>query len=416
MAPVFQVEMRWQCSTCKHENLGRHKKCQGCGKPKGQERFYDAPGTETPTLADAVTDPDLIEQAEAGPDWECIYCGSHQRRDSGECAECGSKPGDSREHETKWDDGTRGPAATGKTVLEELESEDAQVKEEIAADAAEEVATYRVAPKRKVAPRPVAVEPLPPIPMKAHFPVKRAAFGILAIVLLSLGGWLILRTHVVDARVTDLSWRYVVHVDRNQVVRDEGFDENQPGDAFDVESVGMRHHHYRQVPDGTRQVPYSEQYQCGESCSTSPVRCSSNKNGFKTCSGGDRSCSPKYCSRTRYRTETKYRDVSVEEMYYRWKVWRWRHNRDVVAQGTVDEPRWPEDWEIKLNVDLGPEVREERAIKEATHEVTFTDRDGDRHVYQAKDLNDFRLYPIGTARKLRVGLAHGVEVLPPDRS
>jgi hypothetical protein len=413
MSPVFQVEMRWQCSTCQHENLGRHKKCRGCGKPKGRERFYDAPGTETPTVADAVTDPDLVEQAEAGPDWECVYCGGHGRRDNGECINCGSKQGDSREHETKWDDGTVGPAAEGKTELEELQAEDAKVKEEIAAEATEEVVGYRTAPKRKVAPKPVAVEPLPAIPMRSPFPVRLAAFGTLVAILLGVGGWLIFRTRVVEATVTALSWQHTVHVERYQVVRDEGFD--PPGDATDIDSVGMRHHHYKQVPDGTKQVPYTEQYQCGESCSTTPVRCSSNKNGFKTCSGGDRRCSPKHCSRTKYRTETKYRDVSVEQMWYRWKAWRWRHNRDVVAQGTTDTPHWPSDEEVGLNKGLGSEAKGERASREVDYMVVFTDREGEEHIYEPATVEEFGRYPVGTGHRLRVGVARGIEVLPPGK-
>lgn len=81
--------MRWRCSACEHENLGRHKQCQHCGKPKDREVFYDAPGEVS--RADAITDAALLEQATAGADWECAYCGSHQRKDSGACVQCGAQ-------------------------------------------------------------------------------------------------------------------------------------------------------------------------------------------------------------------------------------------------------------------------------------------------------------------------------------
>jgi predicted nucleic acid-binding Zn ribbon protein len=162
-SPVLRL-----CSTCKSANLGRHKACQHCGKPKEGEPFYDAPEDEEVVL----TDSKLIKQATAGPDWECAYCGSHQRRDSGECAQCGAEQGLSRGHKNR---------------------------------------------KRKA-----------------------AMAGVLAVSLIGLLCYLLFRTRIVDATVTAVAWTYTVHVDRYQVTKGEGFDEDRPGEAFDVKSVGSR--------------------------------------------------------------------------------------------------------------------------------------------------------------------------------
>ncbi len=116
---TYQIEMWWSCSTCKTDCLGRHKKCTHCGKAKGREPFFDKEdlGPEA-----AVTNTELLKQATAGSDFECRFCHSHNRRDDGNCAECGSMQGDSRNHPTKWNDGKIGPAGSGMNVYEEAQS------------------------------------------------------------------------------------------------------------------------------------------------------------------------------------------------------------------------------------------------------------------------------------------------------
>lgn len=513
--PVEHFEMRWRCSTCKTENLGRHKTCQHCGKPKGREAFYDAPAHEEI----ALRDPKLVKQATAGSDWECAYCGSHQRRDSGECAECGAEQGRSRGHKTKWDDGDEGPSGQGITdaelaelmakqearivgrarargaptwgapkygnrieklspkEVEALKAEQdaeilrvlfdnptinapADVTRERVKDAARQIGislgvhrraieevrrkavegvgppgvtddeidelverakrgAYRGGPDDRKAdktPPPIELEPESepePESWRPPFWTKRkkwAAVGLLAASLIGVLCYFLFRTRIVDATVTAVQWVHTVEVERYQITSGEGFAEDKPGDAFDVVSVGMRHHHYDRVPDGTKQVPYQEQYQCGENCTTTPRVCSSNQNGFKTCSGGDRVCSPRYCTRTKYRTETKYRDVSVEKMYYHWKVWRWRHHRNVVANGTTDEPHWPSAEQIALNENLG-RGEKERERRHTKYVVTFTDTDGDEHSYKPDGLGEFMDLRPGVQKRLRVGVARGTQIV-----
>ncbi|MCA9606483.1 MAG: hypothetical protein KC619_12845, partial [Myxococcales bacterium] len=69
-----KIEMHWVCSSCGHRNLGRHKSCQRCGDPKDASEPWLMP--EDPGAAPSVTDPALLRQANAGPDWQCGYCGS----------------------------------------------------------------------------------------------------------------------------------------------------------------------------------------------------------------------------------------------------------------------------------------------------------------------------------------------------
>jgi len=457
--PTFQVEMRWRCSTCEHENLGRHKECLNCGKPKGREEFYDAPGTgdSEVSIRDAVTDPELIKQAKAGADWECAFCKSHQRRDSGECVECGApNQAEARKAREKWDweaskkvgkpqrkqpewlmaavEAMVNPKRTvvrNKTFTSADDILDAVAEAERDKDIDDRVSAVEGKGYRGRAVEvqsdpgstpPVEVEPdsratwRPPFWTKTK---KAATIGVLAATLIGVLCYFLFRTRIVDAEVTTVAWTHTVKVDRYQVVRQSGFD--RPGDAFDVQSEGMRHHHYKQVRDGTKQVPYNERYACGTTprvCRTTPVRCSTNNNGFKTCSGGNQVCSggdTKYCNRTKYRTEPKYKDVSVKREHYRWKVWRWKHNRNVVSKGTTEAPEWPSEAAIALGVALGPEAKKERESgRQAVYEVTFTDTEGETYGYTPTGLDEFMELRPGVKHRIKVGTARSTEIVRPE--
>lgn len=414
--PTWQQEMGWYCATCEKLNRGRYKECQNCGKPKEREPFVDLPG-EGEGIEWAVKGPELVKQAEAGSDWECIFCRSHQRRDNGECANCGAVQGESRDHATKWDDGTVGPGGSGLTEQEAIEAEIADQEQEQRAKAIEGQ-SYRGRKRSRMHLESefeaVTSEVKPPFWNRQ----KKVGAGVmLGVALVGLILFLLFRTRIVDATVTAVFWEHKVHVERYQIQRGEGFDEDQPGDAFDVESHGTRHHHYKKVPDGTKQVPYTERYACGTTprvCTTTPVRCTTNNNGFKTCTGGDQRCTggdTKYCTRTKYRTETKYKDVSVRETWYSWKVWRWGHNRTVAEQGNDLEPRWPTAEKVALNKRLGTGEKE-RERKEARYQTTFRDEDGDVHEYTPKSLAEYQSLPLGAKKRLKVSVAGSPEILP----
>jgi hypothetical protein len=357
--PVFHVEMRWRCSACQQENLGRFKDCQMCRKPKDGEPFYDAPEAASPTLAQAVQDEGLIRQATAGADWSCKFCGSHQRRDSGLCGNCGADQ-----------DGAARPAKyDGERAL----------------------------------PQPAA---------KKDWPGRgwAIAMGVLSslFTLILFFSW-VLRTREVQAEVVARSWEHKVVVERYKVVPSEGFE--RPSDAFDVVNQGQRFHHNDKVQDGTTREAYTERVACGQECTTTPTRCTTNNNGFKTCTGGDQKCSTKYCSETRYRDVPRYKDVPVYRDYYSWKAWRWAHERDVIESGVEDSPRWPTDSAIALEKTCAPQEKE-RAERKASYRVVFKEEDGSRYEYAAETLEQFESLELGEARTIRVTASDEVTLVP----
>lgn len=83
-------EGRWLCASCGRENLGRHEICEeGCGRARDKNvRFY------LPENSPIITDPDLVAEAGAGPNWNCDHCGGantnlHQGNVVISCGHCG---------------------------------------------------------------------------------------------------------------------------------------------------------------------------------------------------------------------------------------------------------------------------------------------------------------------------------------
>lgn len=410
---TYQIEMWWCCSKCNTDNRGRYKNCTQCGKTKGREPFFDK---EDLGPEDAITDPSLLKQALAGSDFECKFCGSHNRRDNGDCNECGALQGESREHITKWNDGDIGPGGSGMNALEEAQSLDGPSLE------ADKQPTTQIKKTPKPTPNITTKESnqesdQEEIPF--HIPrhkidLKKAS--IIAFVTLSIitAAYFLFRTRIIDAEITSVSWTHMVHVERYQQVHDAGFRESIPGDASEVSSMGERHHHYEKKFDHTEE--YSCQKPCGEdchttprNCSTTPKHCSSNKNGFKTCSGGnkvctggDRVCKTKYCSKTC--TRDIYKDVSIRAIYYRWVVWRWKFDRTVIEEGKDNNPYWPSPAKVNLQ-------NKERTSQSQDYTIWFTDADGNTHRYSPSSEEEFRTLLPGTKKKVKVRIIGPNEII-----
>lgn len=370
--PNFQVEMLWRCSACQSEVLGRFKACGGCGKPKGDELFYSAEDGEPPTLEAAVTNPQLIALATAGADWTCPFCRHRQSRVQKVCNGCGGATSHQDACASEQDEPVPTPPARTSAG-----------------------GPLRSTPTNR---RPAAFDVL--------FGLVICVFAILA-----LRGFVEpLVGHDVTGRVASRSWKHSVVVERYQIVEGSGFAEGRPSDAFAVVEDGTRHHHYTQVPDGTSQQAYTQRVACGQDCRTTPVSCRSNNNGFKTCTGGDRVCSTRYCSEVRYRAVPRFQSVSVLAPWYTWRSWQWKANRTLETHGAEEVPTWPADSEVALDANCGAGEKE-RLTREASYEVLFESTKGTRVSWQTHDLAQFIELRLGATRPLHVDGFKRVQLL-----
>jgi hypothetical protein len=421
--PTYQVEMLWTCRICKNaDNLGLSKHCTNCGKPKDdrdEEHFPD-----DLSEAAALTG-EKQKKALAGPDWKCKYCQTLQNSLGPCCGECGC---DQNTGTIPW---------TGPSLIA---TEDGSLPRVVAIrvdppthsgarggsgspfDDQKVQPIYPAAAKSSAPPvntsNPVEFDVEPPVPTRPFW-TQRVVLGLIGIPLLLVLLWLVFRTKVVEAQVTALAWEHRVVVDRYQVDAKDGWDPDPS--AFNVQDHGPRIHHYDHVRVGSHQESYQESYSCGQNCTTPSCyttsrNCTSNKNGTATCTGGDRICpSPvcttKYCNRTAYRTVDDYEDQARYRDWYSWNVWEWAlNNRTVKHAGTTLDTSWPSEQELQAPLAEG---EKERTRQEASYKITFTViGDKDTYSIEPSTLDVFKQYPLGSHRRLKVGIASGVVVVP----
>ncbi len=380
------IEMTWTCSSCGHRNLGRHTSCRQCRQPMGEHERYEMPANTAAAVT--VTDEALLRMAEAGPNWRCAYCSSDQRALDGTCQECGASA-------------PRGAESEAKPELEP--------------------------PPRPPRPRPSRL-------IFVLMPVLSLVTAVLAVV----GAGLFQRpledwlegTRRVSATVRETRWEHLVTVSQAATLYGEGFAEQRRSDALEVEVLGRRFHHNERVcaregtetylesvPDGTTTESYTERVECGETCTSSTRECSekctSNRNGFASCrtvcSGGGRSCTPKYCNerRTRqvpkFRNEQRTRTVCKEHReerrdaeWLRWSYRGWGLVKELRLSGDDSAPRWPTAEQTRIDAPAA----ETRVEQRGTYKVVLVDAKGERYVEAPRTEEAFRKLPRGSRHRL----------------
>jgi len=348
-----QIEMLWKCDVCHTINGGLSKTCNGCGKALENEEWFMP---DDISVNANLTKPEDIDKALRGEDWHCPSCKSSQRRGDGECANCGNK-------ETN----------TIKLLIPD------QLPKKI---------TYTS-----------RYELDEPDYYNSPFYKKPIVWIISSIICITSLVIFLLWPRTVESIVIGSNWTSTVTVERNKIIRDEGWD--VPGDAISFNNDGNRIHHYDKVQVGTHQVPYSQSYVCGETCTISPRRCTKNNNGTASCSGGTKSCRDKYCTRTAYRTDPVYENIPRYRNWYSWRVRRWRFDRTVTSTGSDFAPKLPENINLNSNMTDGDQ---ERSSVEWKYIVIFKNKkeEKERFNYQPNSESAFSSFHIGDTHTLKV--------------
>lgn len=78
------VELQWKCPRCGSLNPGPKQVCEKCGAPQPKDvKFEQAPHQQL------IKDGAKKDQATAGPDIHCPYCGTRNPAGTEECRQCG---------------------------------------------------------------------------------------------------------------------------------------------------------------------------------------------------------------------------------------------------------------------------------------------------------------------------------------
>lgn len=301
-------EGKWRCVRCRAANLGRHLNCQTCGVKRGDDiEFF------LEDEAAAISDTELLKQANAGTDWICRYCDGNNRAFSAQCSSCGSMRSDK-----------------DKQLIEETRgvsdwSEEAQKSFKQAA----QMENLHETQSNK------------PSAFKRWLKIGLIGAGGLTIIFVALFAGLVYLaslTYPAEVEITGLEWTRAVAVEEYKTVAETAWEGEVPPDAR-IQSSERALHHTEKVADGTRSIPetYTEQisdgtesYVCGRT---------SKKNGY---------FEDKYCTRTKYKsvtrtrnkTETVYKDVPVYRTRYNYEIEKWVTVDEKTTSGTDFNPQW----------------------------------------------------------------------------
>jgi hypothetical protein len=306
----WTVENTWNCDSCNHKNLGRNMKCEKCGSYKEKRETYD---TSKNLSSPAVTDPNLLKMAKAGPNWECSYCKNNVRNSYGECSVCGGPKTEAANNNIpeKEPVETKPIYNSYNSVQNSLDDDDDGFKE------------------------------------KSQFSVNNnynktqsdnnkgfIVFGVLAFIpFVLLMVWLFTDTdrHVT---VSETYWRHTAHLEQRHTLHGSGWQDEAPSGYFNASCETRQHGTHDCNPYNCN--PHQESYECGchevsagESCSES---CTSSENGFSEC---EETCTPQYetecdtCYRTEY--DTCYEQCPTYEQWCSYDFYRW----NVIANSTT---------------------------------------------------------------------------------
>jgi len=77
------VRLEWTCPSCGRRNPGPVKICAGCGAPQPEDVAFEQAAQET-----LISDAAEIQQAKAGPDAHCAFCGTRNPAGATHCSQC----------------------------------------------------------------------------------------------------------------------------------------------------------------------------------------------------------------------------------------------------------------------------------------------------------------------------------------
>jgi hypothetical protein len=80
------VQLEWTCSICGTKNAGFDRLCKGCGAAQPDDVQFQQAAQEV-----LLSEESELEQAKAGPDVHCRFCGTRNPAGAAACRQCGAE-------------------------------------------------------------------------------------------------------------------------------------------------------------------------------------------------------------------------------------------------------------------------------------------------------------------------------------
>lgn len=392
MGRTFIVENAWSCTSCSAENRGRDMKCGKCGAPKAK----DAPERLAGPNGTVVTDPELLRLAKQGANWVCEFCGSQVRDEHGKCRNCAARREEAvtRVMRSKPPQRPREEAAREfKQVLDEISNEVRDPKVVRPSPAAQAYMEAMGLPR--AIPGGPSDSKRKPEPWRWRWWHTTAIVIAALIPLVGLPLWLFMPREL-DAKVENTGWTYTASLRQRTLMHGSEWAPIR-GDAFNKQCENRYYGDENCHPHDCRphQVSYScncTSYECN--CRTS---CTSNRNGFSTCSESCSTCSR--CS-TCYRTEydTCYDRCPVYRDWCSFDWYDWPIIATKTTRGTTQTVYWPE---------LEARPGDQKLDRVESYAVTF--RKGEKSwSYAPSSLGEYRYFNPGATWRVKVNRAGSI--------
>lgn len=314
-------EGKWDCKVCNRKgNRGPDSYCGSCGSPRPDNVEFYLPDDE-----EEVTDEIKLNEAEAGADWRCSYCSTQNNAFDNFCVSCGNKR----------------DISGGDVSLEQKEIRFDNTENTAITEPPEEKASGK---GKKIIIAAISV-----------------AIGFAAILGISS-----IKTDI-PVRITGFEYNAKISYDTYKLVTED--DWILPAGAEKL-SEYRAVHHYDKIPDGyvtrTRQV----QVKVGEKKVKVGVKNLGN-GYFKDIYENK----PVYETKTESYNETKYSDVPVYMLKYRYRMMKWIKEKPLEFTGNYKNPVFNIKYEeFKKSPD-----RFRNVITSAKYYLNVIDDDGKTH-------------------------------------
>lgn len=367
---TWVVENTWVCTSCNESNLGRFMACQKCGSPKEANEQDIVPDANS---APEVADPELIRLANEGANWICEFCGGQVRDEFGKCVKnCGAPK----------------PVPPGPQPHRIPEGES------------------------KPLPRPMLTGvPGPGMPREFRAPKNYSKlwtpvfWGVGGISFVGGIVWLciyLFASHPENAKVSEIHWTYRQELHERVTKHGEGW--GSPFGSFNVSCTSRFYGTEKCHPHNCHPHSVEEECNCSYSECNCHKSCSSNKNGFSTCSEECDHCKHcSTCSHTEY--DTCYDQCNVYKDWCAYDYYEWPVIAERVTMGSAHNEYWG---------DLHADGQLQRLDQSQEYTVSFSGQP-DVWTYSPRSLSEFRYFNTGTTWKIlvnRVGTVQPIQALP----
>jgi len=317
----------WDCPYCDTKGIrGDMAACPGCGRPRGEVKFYMKGHGENAVLNENERDDvEYIDDKKAetinrNADWYCSFCNTLNSDDLTSCRACGASRAESE-----------------KNYFDMRREQEARQSQSA------------------------------PVPVKRS---KRPLTILIVAIVALVGIFMYMNGSKTSAglRVSAVNWQRSVQIEENTLMHESDWTLPQGAEQTDAR---REIHHYENVVDHYENVPVERSRRVLDHYETEYSYVDKGNGYYEEVTHRVPVYTTEYY--TEYVRQPVYRQEARYQTKYYYDIWRWVATRIVRSEGTDHAPYWP---------DPGLGEREREGDRDEKYTFTVTDKDGRTTTYR----------------------------------